>query len=77
MAKERGKQHAVQSSNLKSVGFYISDDPNPPVIRIEFQRSASYDYWPCTEVEFQEAFTHTSLKDWFAKIKIGKQFKKV
>lgn len=78
MAKTLGIQHPVQSSNLKSIGFYKSNDPNPPIIRVEFQRGAAYDYWPCTEKEFQEAFAPGAvLKDWFSKFKTGKNFKQV
>ncbi len=82
MAKELGKQHPVQSSNLKSIGFYhkpsIGSVASTDIIRVEFQRGASYDYTPCTVKEFQEAFVPgVVLKDWFAKLKIGKDFKQV
>ena len=79
MGKIVGKQHDVQSSNLKSIGFYPRKETSgEDIIRIEFQRGAAYDYWPSTNKEFQEAFApEVMIKDWFAKVKIGKQFKKV
>lgn len=77
MAKETEKQHAVESSNLKSVGFYNSSNSHP-FIRIEFQRGASYDYWPVTEKEFQSAFVPgVKISEWFNTFKTGKHFKKV
>lgn len=80
MAKQLAEQHAVQSSNLKSIGFYFGTEsaPQSGVIRIEFQRGPSYDYWPCEQEEFQNAFAPgVVLKDWFAKFKTGKSFKKL
>lgn len=76
MSKELGKQHPVESSNIQSIGFYKSDSPNPPLVRVVFQRGAQYDYWPCSEKEFQEAFAPgVIIKDWFAEFKIDKNYK--
>ena len=72
MAKTLGVQHNVLSSNLKSIGFYDN------TVRVEFLRGATYEYSPCTEKEFQEAFVPgVILKDWFAKFKTGKNFKQI
>lgn len=80
MAKELGKQHSVVSSNLKSIGFYYATEnvSTAGVVKVLFQRGAAYDYWPCSQDEFQEAFKPgVVLKDWFAKFKVGKNFKQV
>jgi ribosomal protein S18 acetylase RimI-like enzyme len=73
MKKELEKQCEVRSSNLKSIGFYKK--PTNSIIKIEFQRGAIYEYYPCNEKEFQEAFAPgVVLKDWFAKFKVGKNY---
>lgn len=75
--KELEKQHDVQSSNLKSIGLYkgMHDSKETLIVKVVFQRGAAYNYYPCTEKEFQEAFKPgVILKDWFAKFKIGKKF---
>jgi hypothetical protein len=80
MAKEINIQHEVQSSNLKSIGWHNKTIDGKPssVVRVEFQRGASYDYWPVTAKEFNEAFAPgVVLKDWFNKFKTGKNFKQV
>lgn len=80
MAKELAKQHAVQSSNLESIGFYFGTEsaPQSGVIRVAFKRGASYDYWPCTQEEFQKAFASgVKISEWFNAFKTGKSFKKL
>lgn len=77
MAKVLEKQYDVVSSNLKSIGIYKSmfQKKETFIIKIEFRRGAVYDYFPCTEKEFQEAFVPgVILKDWFAKFKVGKNY---
>lgn len=80
MAKELEKQHDVESSNLKSIGFYQTNKlcPGSCSVKVEFQRGAKYDYWPVNEKEFQEAFASgVIIKDWFSKFKIGKNYKQI
>lgn len=80
MTKELGKQHLVESSNLKSIGFYQTNKlcPGSCSVRVEFQRGAQYDYWPCSEKEFQEAFVPgVVIKDWYYKFKVGKDYKQI
>lgn len=80
MRKELEVQHEVQSSNLKSIGLYkgMYDKKEVLVIRVDFQRGASYDYYPCTEKEFQEAFVPgVIIKDWFNSLKLNRNFKRL
>lgn len=76
-----GKQHLVpQSTNIESIGFYngTPSSPKTGVINVRFARGGVYDYFPCTEDEFQEAFKESvQLKDWFAGLRNSKEFKRI
>lgn len=76
----KGKQILVNSSNLKSIGYYEKKDNNGAVIGsivIAFNRGGLYRYYPCTYDEFKEAFEVESLNSWFKKIKDNKSFVKI
>ena len=70
--KKFGEQYPVESTNLKSVGIYNKRVSAGMVIaiRVEFGRGGIYDYYPCSEKQFHEAFEEgTNLKEWFSELK--------
>ena len=78
MAEQEVKMIPVVSSNIKAIGYYVNQEKKMPMIRIEFQRGASYDYFPCTEAEFKSAFDKSqSISDWFKTFKVGKNYVKL
>lgn len=78
MPKAIGRQIPVESSNIRSIGFYHGTEsfPQMKVIKVEFLSGGIYEYWPCTEEEFQKAFEREiPLKEWFAELKVTRHSK--
>lgn len=76
------KMVPVKSSNLKAIGW-VEKDINDTTrvhanhIRIEFQRGASYDYFPVTKEDYNLGISCNNVSNWFNIFKVGKQFIKL
>jgi hypothetical protein len=83
---KKNLMYQVDSSNIDSVGLFDSVEvPEPAsgrkeilVARIKFVKGAVYEYWPCTEAEFEKVFDDmASVKDWFNHLKLTKHYRQL
>lgn len=61
----KGKMYTVYSGNLQSIGWGYDFDNKVGVLRAEFNKGTTYDYWPVSKELFSDIFKVESKGSWF------------